>query len=233
MVDVQAILSAYGGTDQALRLAILKLAEEIRAGLRGWWAPFGDVLNGSYAECENVAEEILSYQPAYVPGLFQTPEYARAIMRADGYSGELLERRVQTRMTRQVLLAREEPPRMRVLLEETALRLDIGDRAAMEKQLEALLAIAKRPHIELRVIEQVGHVRIHPGRHGGTSVIFGFGGPVELGVVYLETIAGGHYLEEVTQVQRCRLLFGRMADTALSEDDSAALIADLIKEPGQ
>lgn len=224
---------AGSGRHLRLRLAILRLAEEVRTGLRGWWAALGDILSGSYAECENVAEEILSYQPAYFPGLFQTSGYARAIMRAEGVTGEELERRVQTRMARQILMAREQPPHIRVLLEETALRLDIGDRDVMDEQLEALLAAAKRPNIELRVIEQGSSVRIHPGRHGGTFVIFGFGGPVDMGVVYLETIAGGHYLEELTQVQRCRLLFGRMAETALSEDDSAAFISALIKERGQ
>ncbi|ROO90030.1 helix-turn-helix protein [Actinocorallia herbida] len=222
--DVQRILDAYGGTDQALRLALVQLVQDVR--VRGWWSAYGDVVGGSYAQCEDAATEIRSYQTSFIPGLLQTPAYARAIMQED--DPDLIERRVQARLTRQALLTRPSAPKLSIVLDETALRLPIGDGEVMREQLEALLTAARRSNIGIRVLES--SAGLHPGRTGGSFVIFSFASPIEPDVVYLETIAGGLYLEEIAQGRRCSLLHEGIVSTALPEDPSAALIAAIIKE---
>src|SRR3954468_6507054 len=105
---VQRILGAYGGTDQALRFAIKDLAE--RAGERGWFTSFGDVFQGPYAELEDAAREIRTWQTELVPGLLQTPNYARVLINEFTQDPIEIERRLQARMTRQTILIRKPAP---------------------------------------------------------------------------------------------------------------------------
>ncbi|GAB2814326.1 helix-turn-helix transcriptional regulator [Actinocorallia aurea] len=221
--DVHRLLDTYGGTDQGVRLALVQLTQDIR--VRGWWAAFGDVVGGSYAQCEDVATDIRSYETSFIPGLLQTAAYARSIMQGD--APDVIERRIQARMTRQALLTRPSAPKFSVVLDESALRLPV-DSEVMREQLEALLTAAKRPNISIRVLDKTAG--LHPGRTGGSFVIFGFESAIEPDVVYLETIAGGLYLEEIAQVRRCSVLYEGIVSAALPEDQSAALIAAVIKE---
>ncbi|ROO82910.1 helix-turn-helix protein [Actinocorallia herbida] len=222
--DVHRILDSYGGIDQALRLALAQLTQDVR--LRGWWSAYGDVVGGSYAQCEDVATEIRSFETSFIPGLLQTAAYARAIMQGD--EPDLVERRVQARMTRQALLTRPNAPKLSVVLDESALRLPIGDMEVLREQLEALLTASRRSNISIRVLDETAG--LHPGRTGGSFVIFGFESAIEPDVVYLETLAGGLYLEEIAQVRRCNVLYEGIVSAALPEDQSAALIAAIIKE---
>ncbi|MGI5233227.1 Scr1 family TA system antitoxin-like transcriptional regulator [Actinoallomurus sp. CA-142502] len=56
---------------------------------------------------------------ASVPGLLQTPEYARALLNGD-------EEAVRARMERRNILARENPPMVHVVLDEAALYRERG-----------------------------------------------------------------------------------------------------------
>jgi transcriptional regulator with XRE-family HTH domain len=225
--DVGHILDAYGGTDQAIRLALMKLAGDVRQ--RGWWAAYGDVLAGSYAELEDAADTIRSWQVQLVPGLLQTVDYARELIHG-GLPDDPTEadRRIQARITRRALLARQNPPRLEIVLAEEVLRRPIGGWGVMRGQLMALQDAAKLPNVSLRVVP------ISSGRHPmigqGSMVIFEFPSPVDLSVAYLETVAGGVYVEDVAQVKRCSVKFDRISGAALTEDDSADLIAAIIEE---
>lgn len=108
---VQLLLKEYGITDAEAE-AFVALAEE--ANLPGWWQRFHDVLPGwfsMYVSLEGAASLIRSYEPQFVPGLFQTEDYARAILRSGAVGGsvgdaEYVERHVALRMERQSLLTR-------------------------------------------------------------------------------------------------------------------------------
>lgn len=226
VVDVGLILDTYGGTDEAVRLALMQLARDVRR--RGWWAAYGDVLAGSYAELEDAASTIRTWQVQAVPGLLQTEDYARAIIRGGHPNDVEADRRIQARMTRRALLARQNAPRLEVVLAEDVLRRPIGGAQVMRGQLEALRAAAGRPHISLRIVPLARGY--YPTIGQGSMVIFGFPSPVDLSVAYLETLAGSVYVEDIAQVKRCNVTFDRIADAALSEEDSAALLAAIIEE---
>lgn len=224
--EVERILSTYGGIDEAVKLALMKLARDSHQ--RGWWAAYGDVLAGSYAQLEDSASRIRYWQIQLVPGLLQTRDYARDLI-TSGVPDDAVEvdRRVQARMTRQTLLTRQNAPTLDVLLAEEALRRPASGQAIRD-QAQALLAAAGQPNIHLQVVPiSAGH---HPGIGQGPMVIFEFPGPVDLSVAYLETMAGGMYVEDVAQVRRCNVMFDSIAAAALSPEESAALIAAIVEE---
>ncbi|GAA2621233.1 helix-turn-helix transcriptional regulator [Actinomadura fulvescens] len=223
--DVAAILDLYG-CEESLRLALMQLARDIRK--RGWWTAYDDVLTGPFAELEDVASEIKSWQIELIPGLLQTEQYAFAMIRSGDLSEEELDRRLQARMTRKTLLARQNAPKLTVILGEVVLRRVVGDAATMQGQLQSLLASGQRPNVSIRIVPM--SAGLHPGLGEGSFVIFGFPSPMELDVVYLESAVGDVYVEEIEQVRRCNLTFSRISDVALSEEDSAHLIADIAKE---
>jgi hypothetical protein len=218
--EVEQILSTYGGTDEAVKLALMQLARDSRQ--RGWWAAYGDVLAGSYAELEDAASRIRSWQVQLVPGLLQTQAYARdVIAKAVPDDPAEVERRVQARMHRQTLLTRQSAPQLDVLLAEEVLhRPGPGD--LMREQTQALLSASQRPNLTMRVVPT--SAGLFPGVGQGPLVIFEFPGPVDLSVAYLETMAGGMYVEDVSQVRRCNVAYEDIAAVALSEQESAALI---------
>lgn len=226
VTDVGHILEAYGGP-VSVRAALLQLARDIRT--RGWWASYGDVFAGSYAELENAADRIRVWQTEIVPGLLQTPGYARTLI-----AGEFpddpseVDRRLQVRMTRKARLARGDAPSLDVILAEEALRRTVGGPAVMAEQLGELLDAGKRPNISVRVVPtSIGY---RPALGQGSLVLFEFSSPLELDTAFCETIAGGMYIEDIAQVRSCTVTLGRIADVALSVQESAALIADIRKK---
>lgn len=222
---VRKILGAYGGTDQALGLALIDLAG--RVGERGWWTPFGDVLLGAFAELEDDAVEINSWQVELPPGLFQVARYARVLIREFTQDPVEIERRLQARMTRQTILVREPAPVVNTVLAEEVLRRPVGGVEVMREQLEALVAVGRQPNVSIRIVPtEIGH---HPAIGQGSMVIFKFASPVAPDTAYFETVAGGHYIEEVQQVKRCTDTFNKIAAKALPEEESAELIASIAK----
>ncbi len=130
---VQLLLREYGITDSEAE-GFIALAEE--ANLPGWWQRFHDVLPGwfsMYVSLEGAASLIRAYEPQFVPGLLQTEEYARAILRSGAVGGgsdagkdEDAERHVALRMERQSLLTREDAPKFWVIMDETVFRRPVG-----------------------------------------------------------------------------------------------------------
>lgn len=224
--DVAAMLELYGAP-AAYRSALIQLSRDVRK--RGWWTAFDDVLPSSYAELEDDATEIRSWQVQEIPALLQTDEYALAVIRLinpdEDESSHL--RRLQARMARRAVLTRRSAPTLRVVLDESALRRPIGGADAMRRQLIALLDTMERPHV---------HIQVAPTASGdspgidGSFVVLSFGGPIALDVAYLKGVAGHIYVEDIEQVRRCADKFDRISEAALPENESAALIESLSRD---
>src|SRR6201992_818683 len=127
--DVSDLLTLYGvSDDDAERAILLGLARQ--ANNAGWWHGYNDVRPAwfePYLGLEQAAGIIRSYEVAFIPGLLQTPEYARAVIRLmDGGSEAEADQRVALRVQRQQLLHRPNPPRLWVVIDETALRRPIS-----------------------------------------------------------------------------------------------------------
>lgn len=226
VADVGHILETYGGP-AAIRAALLELARDIRT--RGWWASYGDVLAGSYAQLEDAADRIRSWQTEVPPGLLQTEEYARTLIEGEyPDDGAEVDRRLQARMTRRARLARADAPALDVILAEEVLRRPVGGPRVMAGQLAALLEAAERPNASIRVVPTgIGY---RPALGQGSVVLFQFSAPLELDTAYVETVGGGMYIEDIRQVQMCSVTLDRITDVALTVQESAALIAAVREE---
>lgn len=222
---VAEMLGLYGG-DEALKLALMQLAREGRT--RGWWVAFPDVLSPSLAELEHYAKRIRSLQVQIVPGLLQTPDYARTLIR--GYTQDATEvrKRLQAREHRKAVLAGEDALVLDVILDEAVLRRPIGGPEVMRGQLAALLEAAERPNISIRVVPlEAGD---YPSIGNGSVTIFEFPRSIDPNVAFTESFAGGIFIEDLGEVRRCSFELDRTSEHALSEDESAARIRAINKE---
>ncbi|WP_370517090.1 helix-turn-helix domain-containing protein [Micromonospora sp. HM134] len=194
--DVADLLTLYGVTVAEERDALLKLARD--ANSPGWWHRYGDVLPGwfqSYLGLEAAAVLIRSYEVQFVPGLLQTPEYARSVVLLGhrGAAVEEVDRRVELRIQRQQVLHRENPPQLWAVIDEAALRRPIGGPQVMHGQLTALIEATRSSHIRLQIIpfDAGGHAAA-----GGAFTILRFGDDDLPDIVYIEQLTSALYLDK-------------------------------------
>src|SRR5262252_4965031 len=112
--DIADLLTLYGVTGGEERDALLTLARE--ANTPGWWQGYSDTLPHwvePYFGLEEAASFIREYELQFVPGLLQTPDYARAVIRLGNLPSEdEVERRTKARISRQEILHRDNPPKV-------------------------------------------------------------------------------------------------------------------------
>lgn len=217
--DMRHLLDLYKVKDQRHRAALIKLARNVRQ--KGLWTAYRDVFHGSHLELEAEADSIRTFEPIFVPGLFQTERYARAMIRANLVTTEI-ERRVEARMERQRLLDRDDAPKLWMVIEENALTRPVGGADVMREQLDHLMAVSEQPRITLQVVRT--SVGAHPGM-GGSFVILDFPNPDFFApVVFLETDTDGLYLEEPEEIARYTLKFDHLRAIALGPDESVRYI---------
>ena len=220
--DVLTLLDIYGIDDAEERRAYVTLARE--ANQQGWWSTFGDALgNGQFVGLESEASAIRTYESMTIPGLLQTPEYARAVISGNGLVAdeEELTTRVDARMFRKSVFAKSSPVTFWAVLDELALlriRPDLGG------QLEHLLEMGERPNVGIQVLP------ISRGPHAAMSgqfVIMDFP-PPDPPVVYLEVMSEEIYLEKPEEITRYQHVYDYVQAEALSVTESRQLIRDRI-----
>jgi transcriptional regulator with XRE-family HTH domain len=225
IADVERCLDLYG-CDEAVRLTLIKMTQNL--AVRGWWINYRDVLDPSFLELEDEAREVRTYHRNVIPGLLQTDEVAFAIIKLSniGESSETQMRRVAARAARRQRLVGPDAPVFHAVIEESVLLRPLGGRQIMQAQLRALLEIIERPHIQIQVMPLDAWQ--HPG-HEGSFTIMGFGETANFDVVYVEGAVGnGAYLEDVAQLEVCRLNFASISKAALDGPSSQAFIEGLL-----
>src|SRR6516165_5153030 len=136
--DVEDLLDLYG-VDEEEAKSLIALAKQ--ANSPGWWHKYGDVLPDwfqVYVGLEEAALLIRLYEVQFVPGLLQTADYARAVIKLGlpSASADEVERRISLRLARQELLTKPGGPRLWAIVDEAALRRPIGGKEVMRAQLE-------------------------------------------------------------------------------------------------
>jgi transcriptional regulator with XRE-family HTH domain len=225
--EVRDIVAAYGvGGDRAETL--IEMAREAKQ--RGWWQLYGTVLTSAYVGLEAAADETRSYEALVVPGLMQTEDYARAMIRAarPEIADEAVDQRVRVRMNRQSLLTQDDPLTVSVVLDEAVLHRPVGGQQVMRRQLERLCEVAALPHVALQVLPFAA------GAHGGmdgTFTMLLFRGTTNQDLVFAANAAGGLFLEKEDEVSNYAAIFERLRSVALPVAASIEVIAALAKEP--
>ncbi|HEU5473388.1 MAG TPA: helix-turn-helix transcriptional regulator [Actinophytocola sp.] len=177
-------------------------------------------------ECERAASAIVEWAPMIIPGLLQTPEYARATATASGLSEHEVESRVMVRNSRrEVIERRSDPVLFEALIGEVALREVIGGTEVLAEQLRFLGSMAKRKNVTVRVMPL--RVGWHPG-FAGPFVLYDF--PDAPPVVHFEHYSSGAFVPDADDVQAYRGAVEQLRDKAMSPAASARLIAEIAKE---
>ena len=121
-----------------------------------WWEPFGDVVPhwfSRYLSAEPSASLIRCYEARYLPGLFQTAAYARAVIAQTHTDPPSVERRVELRQARQrLLLSKPDPPRIQAIISEDALTRPPVTAGQRREQLDRLVALVERPNISIAIL---------------------------------------------------------------------------------
>jgi Domain of unknown function (DUF5753)/Helix-turn-helix domain len=228
--DVADLLTLYGVTDEGEREAWLTLARQ--ANTPGWWQREGDILPSwfqPYLGLEAAAVLIRTYEVQFIPGLLQTPEYAKAVIllgHGNAPPAEV-ERRVALRMKRQQVLAREDPPQLWVVVDEGALRRPIGGPEVMRAQLRALVDATKLPHVRLQVIP------FNAGGHaaaGGSFSILRFPEQDLPDVIYIEQLTSALYLDKRDDIDHYAAAMERLAVEAERPDRTGDILGKILRE---
>jgi transcriptional regulator with XRE-family HTH domain len=219
--DARDLLELYNVAPEQLE-AFVQLAREARK--KGWWHSYNEVFTGAFVGLESDAASLRAFQALLVPGLLQTEDYIRAVMRSirPDWTEADVERRVGARMERQRLLTETDPPNYWAIIDEAVLHRTVGGPDVMNAQLRRLCEIAAFPNVTLQVVP------FDAGAHSsmeGPFLILGFPEQADPDVVYVDGATGGIYLEEQTDVQRYTLMFDHLRASALSPDDSLQLVS--------
>ncbi|MFJ8583711.1 Scr1 family TA system antitoxin-like transcriptional regulator [Streptomyces sp. NPDC093595] len=177
----------------------------------------------AFAEMEARASYISTYQAQVVYGLLQTEEYARALLNVD--HPDRVDEMVAARMERQRILTRENPPVLCVVLDEGLLCREVGGPAVMRDQLAHLLHLLGRPWVQIQVLPfSVGQ---HTGMMGAFTLLRFEDDP---DLFYVESYDSGHMTANPQVIRERSLGYARLQAAALSQEDSAALIARVMEE---
>jgi transcriptional regulator with XRE-family HTH domain len=223
--DVADLLTLYQVTGEAERAPLLALADA--ANIRGWWHRYGDLLADwfqPYLGLEEAASIIRTYQVQFVPGLLQTPDYARAVIAAgdpDAPAAEI-DRRVAMRMARQELLTRPSPPRLWAVIDEAALHRPIGSNDIMRDQLQALIKKVRLDHIIVQVMPF--RFGAHAAEAGAFSILR-FPEPDLPDVIYLEHLTSAIYLDKRRDVDPYLQAMERLCAQAEPRHRTPAILA--------
>ena len=184
----------------------------------------------SFVPHEAAAVALYTCEHSYVPGLLQTEDYARAVLKTHpGVTEDVVNELLAGRLARQVILDRDDPPPplLCALLDQSALIREIGGPDVMRAQLEHLVAMSKRPNITVQVIPNTG---AHSGLNGAFTVADLGGGP---SIVSLEDIADGQVTEDAATVSMVAVRFHSLRGDALPKAASRDLIEGVIRERGR
>ncbi|MGH3342291.1 MAG: helix-turn-helix domain-containing protein [Carbonactinosporaceae bacterium] len=220
-IDVADLLTLYGVTDEARRAQVLDLTRQ--ANQPGWWQRYHDVLPEwfqAYVGLEEAAEQIRTYEAHLVPGLLQTAEYATAMIAVGRFSADEVQRRVQLRRGRQHRL-QEGHLKLWAMIDEAALRRQIGGVAVMRAQLDSLLASFELPNVNIQVTPFASGGL---ASQGGSFSILRFGGPELSDVVYVEQLTGALYLDKRSDVDRYVEAADRVVVSSATPEESLEII---------
>ena len=184
--DLKALLGHYGITDPLRVESLVEVARSSRE--RSWWGIYRDIASPEYIAFlgyESSASIMRNYEPILVPGLLQTEEYAREVLRhvRGPKDPKRIDALVALRQERQELLVRADPPELHFIMDEAVIRRMVGGPDLMHRQLTHIRRLLDQPNITIRVV---------PFRSGMYRslrvpyVLFEFADPEDEAVLYLE-----------------------------------------------
>lgn len=217
---VKSMMDLYDKWDETL-------LEDARDALKpSWYSTFG-LKDMGYVDVEQEAVRVNEYTCQVVPGLLQTEAYIRAVIEGSRRrrTREQLEGEVSVRLIRQERLTSDEDPiELVTIIDEAALRREIGGPDLMREQWGHLVEMADLPTVTLQVLP----FRI--GTHSamdGAFIVLDFPDPKDQPMLYQAYVTGALQVEKAEEVREAKLAFDALRSEALSPTDSVELIEHL------
>lgn len=232
LADIMDLLDVFGvaGGDREKLIVIARDA----AGARGWWRALGDMgaRQRGYAELEASAAKICEYHQLLVPGLLQTPEYARVrVMSGRQLHGDIdFDTDARARAARQAVLHREAPPQYEAIIEEVAFRRAAVPPKVLKEQVQHLISVSDLPNVTIRVLPLSANVHDFFVPHTGFS-LYSFHDPADPATVAVETLTSDVHLRDDEDVAPYRMIYSWLCQAALSVEESGAFLASLVVDP--
>ena len=225
--EVLAYLDVCGIDDIRRRDDLTTMARD--AWQKGWWNGFRASVAGTLIDriwLENRAREIYSFQVSVVPGLLQTRAYAETLIRFDqpDASDEQVQRYVDVRLTRQQRLDQDDPLKVCAVIDEAVLHRPVGGASVMREQVQHLIDLGTRRHIQIRLLPADAGEHASPD---GSFDLLGMPHPYPW-VASVDTPAG-NVVAEAEKAEALVRTYDRLRDAALSEKETAAYLTDLAR----
>lgn len=222
--DIRDLCKIYGVTQETQVASMMELAKEGKQ--QGWWQSYDLDLFSTYVGLEQAATWLCYYQSSIVPGLLQTPEYARAMHQGSlpaEFTPERADALIEVRLRRQQVLTRDQPLRLEAIIDEAVLHRVVGGRAVMAAQLRHLVEAGSMPNVTLRAIPF--GVGAHPAMDSMFNILeFGAVAPR---VVYVEGLMGWLFIEKERDVARYEQVLERLREIALDPKETIDLMSKI------
>lgn len=231
--DLKAMLAHYKITDESRAAEFLAMSRASRE--RSWWSTYRDAASPrllQLIEYESASSTMRAFQPLVIPGLLQTEEYARRMIRmfTRHASASQVNTFTEIRMKRQQLLRRPDPPMMFFIMDEAAVRRLVGGKEAMRRQIQRLLDVSEMPNVTIEIIPfSVGEYPVLQG----PFTLFEFPDAADDDALYLENPRGDLLTrDDPEEIVYFRERFELLRKASLGPDRSAGFLRRQIEELG-
>jgi transcriptional regulator with XRE-family HTH domain len=221
--DVRELCSIYS-LDEKASDELMRIARQARAP--AWWNTYDEIELVPYIGLEQDASSITAYALHYIPGLLQTEDYARAIIRAINpkIEQDVLEQHVRIRLRRQQRLDSDNPPRYRALIDEAVFHRTVGSDALMAAQIDKVLSLAEDGQLDVQLIP------FDRGAYPAADIMFVLLEFAQLPpIVFVEGLAESQHYDRPGQIDRYREAIESIGDSALSPQGSLHRLAEIRK----
>lgn len=225
--DIRDLLTLYGVREDEEREAFLELVRQANAP--GWWHRYNDVLPvwfQTYIGLEQAAKQLRTYENQFVPGLLQTPAYARSVVILGRY-GDDIDRRVEMRVQRQQALYGPSPLTVWAIIDEAVVRRIVGSKQVMREQIQHLIDMAALPNVTIQVLRYSAGA---PAAAGGAFSILRFPRPELADVVYIEQLTSALYLDREHDLAMYRTIIDDLSVQAESPTRSRNFLIEVLAE---
>ncbi len=202
--------------------------------LPGTFARIEEMMSGSiypasfapFTEYEAEAKTLRTFQHSLIPGLLQTPDYARAVLATKPNAGQdQIDKLVLGRLARQAVLRREHPPLMYALIDEGVLYRPVAEQGVMYEQIMHLVEMSREPNITIQVVPYTAGG--HSGLLGACTIAETIDKP---GIVAIEDACDGRVAEDAEMVDLARMVFEALRSEAMNPSASRTLMEKVAKE---
>lgn len=224
--DLQALFSLYRIYDANEQQPLLELAEITRRDM--WWKPWSGIASQylqSVLSFEDMAQRIRSYEPLYLHGLLQTPDYARALIERGRGTQSTHASLAQLRTERHVKFADSPGKQLVAVIDEASLRRPVGNAEIMRGQVEHLIGLGEDGRFQLRLAELN---RYNLPVELGPTTIFDFAETLLPTMVYSESFDGGLVIQDEPSVDLRVKAFDRLRSRSLAPGKTTQKLRDLL-----